>query len=111
MNPARSADAGHERTEVIAAGAGYVIGCRCGWYEQDLPSKRRAYTAHARHVADVAPDAPVDLSTPDGRGKAAALAHRRARTALMQRHATELDELENAERARLGLSPVPTGAP
>lgn len=111
LNPARAADVGHARTAIVSLDDGLAVGCSCRWYEQGLPSKRRAYSAHARHVAEQAPEAPVDLSNSAGRGKAAALAHRRARSALIERHPSEFAELERLERERIGLPPTPTGAP
>lgn len=83
--------------------------CSCGEYGTNLPSKRRARAAVSDHLQQES-DVLVDLTTPEGRGQAAALAAKRARTAVLNRHALELAELEQTERTRIGLPPTIPGA-
>lgn len=100
---------GHRRSAVDTdptRPGNYLVGCSCGWWADALASKRAAYRAHLEHLDDVAP-LEVDLDTPQGRGRAAQLAHARAVIVLTRQHPDELLELENAERTRLGLRPFP----
>ena len=95
----------HKRTMPVEVGdAIYAVSCRCGWWEGDLTSKRKAHKAMTAHLEDSGSLAD-DLNSSEGRGRIASRARDRALDLLITRHAAELAELEEAERVKLGLTP------
>lgn len=100
----------HARERIVAdpyRPGRFLAACRCGDYAENLESKRAGIRWQTRHLQTQGPDAVDELATPAGRGRLAAVAHRRALDTLAARHADEAVELENAERLAIGLGPLP----